>query len=99
MTSLADQWLRLRASTAWGVGLIPGQGTKIPHITQYSRKKKKGHLSPSYFTLYSLFQLTQLAGPRDRVAVSLWTFAGNRAVVSMEARWTRSIAALGGQGR
>lgn len=36
---------------------------------------------------------SQLAGPRDRVAASLWTFAGNRAVVSMEARWTRSIAA------
>ena len=47
MISLADQWLRLRASTAWGVGLIPGQGTKIPHITQYSRKKKKATLPPA----------------------------------------------------
>ena len=88
MTSLEDQWLRLQASTVWGAGSIPGQGTKIPHITQYSQEKKKSHPSPSYFTLYSLFELTQLAGPRDRVAVSLWTFARNRAVVSMEARWT-----------
>ena len=30
-TSPAVQWLRLRGSTAGGVGLIPGWGTKIPH--------------------------------------------------------------------
>ena len=30
-TSLADQWLRLYASSVRGIGLIPGQGTKIPH--------------------------------------------------------------------
>ena len=30
-TSLVVQWLRLRTSTAWGTGSIPGQGTKIPH--------------------------------------------------------------------
>lgn len=35
----------------------------------------------------------QLAGPRDRVAGSLRAFTGNRAVVSMEARWARSVAA------
>lgn len=83
------------------------QGAQVPSLVRELRshiscstakKKKKGHPSPSYFTLYFLFQLTQLAGPRDRVAASLWTFAGNRAVVSMEARWTRSIAALGGTG-
>ena len=28
--SLVVQWLRLKASTAEAVGLIPGQGTKIP---------------------------------------------------------------------
>ena len=26
------QWLRLHASTAGGMGLIPGQGTKMPHV-------------------------------------------------------------------
>lgn len=36
---------------------------------------------------------SQLAGPRDRVAGSLWTFTGKRAVVSMEARWARNVAA------
>ena len=29
-TSLAVQWLGLHASTAGGIGLIPGRGTKIP---------------------------------------------------------------------
>ena len=29
-TSLAVKWLRLGAFTAGGMGLIPGQGTKIP---------------------------------------------------------------------
>ena len=35
------QWLRLYASTAGGVGLVPGQGTKIPYAMQLSQKKKK----------------------------------------------------------
>ena len=39
--SLLVQWLRLLASTAGGMGLIPGQGTKIPHILQQKKKKKK----------------------------------------------------------
>ena len=30
-TSLAVQWLGLNASTVGGVGLIPGQETKVPH--------------------------------------------------------------------
>ena len=42
--SLVVQWLRLRVSTAGGVGSIPGQGTKIPHIClavgQKEKKKK-----------------------------------------------------------
>ena len=33
-TSLVVQWLRLHAPTAGGAGLIPGQGTKIPHAAQ-----------------------------------------------------------------
>ena len=39
-TSLAVQWLGLRASTAGGTGSIPGQGTKIPHAVWCSQKKK-----------------------------------------------------------
>ena len=40
-TSLAVQWLRLCASTAGGMGSIPGWGTKIPHAAQYGQKEKR----------------------------------------------------------
>ena len=45
-TSLAVQWLGLRASTAGGVGLIPGRGAKISHAVQRGRKK-------NYSVIYS----------------------------------------------
>ena len=35
------QWLRLRASTAGGMGSIPGRGTEIPHAVQWGQKLKK----------------------------------------------------------
>ena len=35
------QWLKLRASTAEGVGPIPGQGTKIRHAMVWLPKKKR----------------------------------------------------------
>ena len=40
-TSLVVQWLRSHPSTAGGTGLIPGQGTKIPHCHILWLKKKK----------------------------------------------------------
>ena len=40
-TSLAVQWLRLRASTAEGLGLIPGQGTKSPTSREVCSEKIK----------------------------------------------------------
>ena len=40
MTSLVAQWLGLSASTAWGTGSVPGQGTKIPHAMWNSQKIK-----------------------------------------------------------
>ena len=39
-TSLVVQWLRLQASIAGGMGLIPGWGTKIPHAMQCSQTNK-----------------------------------------------------------
>ena len=36
---LVVQWLRLRNSTAGGVGLIPGRGTKI-HVPRGVTKRK-----------------------------------------------------------
>ena len=40
-TSLAVQWLGLWASSAAGMGLIPGQGSRIPQTARGSEKKKK----------------------------------------------------------
>ena len=38
-TSLAVQWLRLRAPNAGGTGSIPGLGTKIPHAAWRGQKQ------------------------------------------------------------
>ena len=35
------QWLKLCAFSAKGVGLITGQGTRIPHATGHDQKEKK----------------------------------------------------------
>ena len=35
------QWLRVRTSTAGGMGSIPGQGTKTLHAVGGGQKKKK----------------------------------------------------------
>ena len=37
-TFLVVQWLRLRVPTVGGMGLIPGQGTKILHAVQHGQK-------------------------------------------------------------
>ena len=36
------QWLRFLTSNPGGMGLIPGQGTKIPHVEWHVQIKKKG---------------------------------------------------------
>ena len=48
------QWLRLHASTAGDTGLIPGQGTKIPHAVWHSQKIKS-KLKKICFKLKLLF--------------------------------------------
>ena len=40
-TSLVVQWLKQRASTVGGAGLIPGRGTKIVHAKKKKRKEKE----------------------------------------------------------
>ena len=45
-TSLAVQWLRLRATSTGSMGSIPGRGTKIPHAV---RPKEKKYWSLSQF--------------------------------------------------
>ena len=32
--------VKIRAPSAGGTGLIPGWGTKIPHVMQFDKKKK-----------------------------------------------------------
>ena len=44
-TSLVVHLLRFCTSTAGGMGLIPGQGTKIPHATQHGKKLNKLKIS------------------------------------------------------
>ena len=39
--SLAAQWLKLRDSTAGGLGSIPDRGTKIPHASSYGQKPEQ----------------------------------------------------------
>ena len=51
-TRLAVPWLRLCASTAGAMGLIPGQGATIPHVkwhgpTIKKEKRSKPHIAPS----------------------------------------------------
>ena len=56
-TSLPVQWLRLCTAHAGGVGLIPCQGTKIPHTAWWKKTNKKRIISlalliPSIVPLY-----------------------------------------------
>ena len=39
-TCLVVQWLRFHTPNTGGLGLLPGQGTKILHVTQCNQKKK-----------------------------------------------------------
>ena len=48
-TSLAVQWLSLRASTAGGTGSTLGRGTKSLHATHMAQPKKMGMASKRRF--------------------------------------------------
>ena len=45
------QWLRLRTPNAGGMDSIAGRGTKIPHATQCSWKKKLRKFKKIYFVI------------------------------------------------
>ena len=47
---LAVQWLGLHASSAGGIGSIPGRGSKILHAAWFGQKKKKKDLLKGRFT-------------------------------------------------
>lgn len=67
---LEAEWLRLQASSAGGIGSIPGQGTKFPQATWCSKKikkkKKRFYIERRYF-LY----------PQKRIPEQPWTCAVN----------------------
>ena len=46
-TSLVVQWLRLHAPRAGDLGLISGQGTKIPHATQHESESEVAQSCPT----------------------------------------------------
>ena len=54
-TSLPVQWLRLCTAHAGGVGLIPCQGTKIPHTAWWKKtnKQKKNYITSTSDSQYS----------------------------------------------
>ena len=51
-TSLVVQWLRLHTSNAEGMGLIPGQGTKVLQATWYGPKCKTDSLANLFITSF-----------------------------------------------
>ena len=51
------QWLRLGVFTAVGLGLTPGQGTKIPQAMQHSRKEGRKEERSSGMTMGVLTDL------------------------------------------
>ena len=64
-TSLVVQWLRLQASNARDVGLIPGRGTKIACAARPKKKKKKPKIfsnldCPCYSVESKEVEITQL---------------------------------------
>ena len=52
-TSLVVQWLRFYAPNTGGMGLIPGWGSKIPHASCHSQKKKKKKIMLKNLSLFS----------------------------------------------
>ena len=68
-TSLLVQWLRLCASTAGGTGSIPEWGTKIPHATQCSQKKREVRSTETQEQVYPLMHThTQHTRPHEPMA-------------------------------
>ena len=71
------QWLRLRAFTAKGLGLIPDQGTKIPQATQRSQKNKTKQ-NPNLATL----------GQHSGMTILIWSWgAGQRLPALVPTHW------------
>ena len=53
-TSLVVQGIRLRASNAEGIGLIPGRGTKNTHASWYDQNKNQSLADSNHSAYLSL---------------------------------------------
>ena len=87
-TSLVVQWLRLCTSNAGGAGLIPGQGTKIPHAVVCSKKKKKktkltSQIMPLLTEVHCLPQLVHLPSSSPHLSPSSIAQSGTQCVLEL----------------
>ena len=85
-TSLAVQWLRLRASNAGGAGSIPGWGTRIPHAAQHGKKilKKVAWLQFCLSPTLCFLPSDPLSGPFLTTVVSQRTWCPRAAPQSTQ---------------
>ena len=74
-TSLAVQQLRLHASNVGGAGLIPGQGTKIPHAVA-KKKFFKGWMFGNFLMGQWLGLCASTAG--NMGSITSWGIKKNR---------------------
>ena len=75
-TSLVVQWLRLGASDARGMGLIPGRGTKIPHALWHGQKYINKNQVTSHTSLNFLVLLELSDDLEKRICVPKWLLMG-----------------------
>ena len=73
-TSVVVQWLRLYASTAEGLGLIPGQGIKIPNAVWRGQKKMSKESKGKEWVEWEVIQ-----GQSPGVMSTQWTGWAGRA--------------------
>ena len=73
--SQALQWFRLSNSIAGGIGLIPGQGTKIPHAVWHGQKKKKVNLKIHKWKLSNMMNSKKELERNKRASISYRTIS------------------------
>ena len=71
-TSLVVQWLRLHTSNAGGMGLIPGGGTKIPHVAQSSHPPPTKKKNQTYIQMFSAALLNGKELETIQASISWW---------------------------
>ena len=67
--SLEVHWLGLGTSTAWGMGSIPGWGTKIPRASEHGEKRERFANMSNHGTLFTIFVFKKLFSLKCYVTV------------------------------